>query len=245
MLKALRICGQARHQLICLVATCAVLLTTSVAAIDWPEFPVPKDSQVTIVTDDMDFNGLRMRAWEVRHEKGNAAILNFYRTQWKSPGSGGKPGFVESEAGDWNILSRVEKDYMLTVQTQKNASSEGYALLGITTLPAVMQKKSEPPELGIGFPKLSDSLVINDVHALDLGKKSRTLLIQNTRSVNDNYHYYRRHFLKQGWAEVGTPPPLKDGKVLMLARGSDELNMTIERTDNKTNIVAVLVQGAR
>jgi len=209
---------------------------------DWPEFSVPKESRLTVVSENMKFNGVDMRSWELNSHKGPEYILKHYRKAWTKPSKSsakGAPGYIENELDGWVILSRVEGDYLLTVQVDNKNKKKGNALLGISNLPGHEGKIV----LGKGFPMPGGSKVINDIYSTDIGKKSRLLVIQSSQPLMKNYNFYRRKYLSKGWIELSKPNEKKNNMIaLVLVKGTDELNITFEKKSGNTNIIAVMVK---
>jgi len=205
----------------------------------WPEFSTPKDSRLVVVSDDMVYNGVLMRSWELNSNKGSDYIKKFYINLWGKDTSEDSPAYLIDEFEKWTIVSRVEGDYMMTVQIDSGNKKTGHALLAISNLPS----KNSITVIGEGFPRPDRSRVLSDIHSNDIGKKSRTLIIQSEASMSKNYRFYRNKFINKGWIEISKPNErLNNLKALVMVKGSDELNITFEKMNKKTSIVVVMVE---
>lgn len=219
----------------------AVLISTTsfvTLADSWPVIPTPKDSKISVVSEDTIFNGVPMKMWEMNVNKKSEEVLDFYRKEWAKPTIKGAPGFTENEYGEWKLISRMEDEYLLTVQVKDRPLNRTLALIAMSTLP--MAKNLPAP--GKGFPVLADTLVMNDIKSSDGNKDSRTIIAQNNRPVTENIKFYRRLFRRKGWTEISEnlEPHPKAG-ALMFDKRNKELNLTVTKNNKKTDIVAVFV----
>ncbi|HTT07933.1 MAG TPA: hypothetical protein VMH34_04000 [Gammaproteobacteria bacterium] len=199
-----------------------------------PEFPPPPQAKVEWVAEDMVMNGIAMRVRRFESPASVEQVLGFYKQRWQD-GEKGELGYAETDALEpWQLLSRVERGRLLTVQVQPTASgSWGY--LGLSDLP---QFKGAP-RLGEGFPKLSGSRVLNDIVSNDPGKRGRSLLIANSLSIGINAAYYRDHYENEGWHkvmdEIGGRGALR---TLVYASGREKVSMVILKFEGETHIIA-------
>ena len=215
-----------------------ISITESIAS-NWPVFTAPKDSQMIVVSEDMIYNGVLMRSWELNSNKGAEYIKKFYTKLWGKNATDDNPGYLIDEFENWTIVSRVDGDFLLTVQIDSGNKITGHALLAITNLPS----KNSITVLGEGFPRPNGSNVLSDIFSNDIGKKARTLIIQSESSMSKNYRFYRNKFIKKGWIEISEPhEKLNNLKALVMVKGSDELNITFEKMNKITTIVAVMVK---
>ncbi len=204
----------------------------------WPVIPTPEDAKISVVSEDTIFNGVPMKMWEMNVNEKSEKVLDFYRKEWAKPTIKGAPGFTENKYGDWKLISRMEDEYLLTVQIKDRPLNRTLALIAMSTLP--MAKNLPAP--GKGFPVLADTLVLNDIKSSDGNKDSRTIIAQNSRSVSENIKFYRRLFRRKGWTELTEsldPHPVAG--MLMFDKRNKELNLTVTKSNKKTDIVAVFV----
>jgi len=223
----------------------AVMASTAAAVVQAGSFdakPVfPPKEQVEIVANDMTFNGVRMRQYEFHSKKTIDEILDFYRESWKRPSAVNLPGYLENKQKDWRVISRVEDDLFYTVQLRE--SSDGVqALVAVSELP----KLHKPPALGHGFPKPTSTQVFNDISAVDGKSTSRTLVMESGQAVPYAYDFYKQYFTDDDWSSQ--TPTLHEGEagklsddamMLVMVKGSKEIQMTFARKKGKTHIIAV------
>lgn len=204
----------------------------------WPDVDFPEQSQVTIVADDMVFNGVAMKTWSFTSWQPPAKVLSFYRALWKD-GQAGKPGYIEYEVGEWDVISHLQGDFQITVQLNKEENNTTMGLVGISRL----LKLDRAPVLARSFPRIGNMQIINEIKAVDQEKKSRTIVAVTDASVASSLKYLRSEFRRKGWEEE-TAFAQYSGEpafALMFRRRSAELNISLVRDADTTGIVAVFV----
>ncbi len=206
----------------------------------FPEFETPDFMHVTVVSDNMAFNGLQMKAYEFKSSKGIDDIKTFYNKLWN-----GK--IKQSTAGPWDIITHYDGEFLYAVQIENDASAGNQAKGLLSVSDPETGKTAGRKGIGKGFPRPALTDVINDISATDLGKKSRTLVMTNNKSVKTNYDFYRDHYIRRGWVELVKQGKNTAGRIdgpmtLMFNKGGDEVNITFASAGRKTNVVAVLVE---
>ena len=173
-----------------------LLFLLAMPAFAAPRFPAPPDATVGKLGDEMVLNGIPMHIRQFESRKSVQDVLEFYRDYWPR-GTAEKPGFTEIDAlAPWKIITRVEGDFIMTVQVTEQGEGGSRGLLGMSKLPDL---ERPPVETGKDFPKMKDSIVINDIESRDTGKRARTLQLANRYSVESNANYYRDHYINRGW----------------------------------------------
>ncbi len=207
-----------------------------------PAFVAPKSMSVTVVADNMVFNGMKMKSAEFSARGSVEDLIAFYHDEWDDK-------VKETKVGEVLVLSHYDGEFMFVVQIQKRKSalrSSGRQGALSTGLLSISEPGSVPArlDLGKGFPMLSSTKVVNDIANTDLGKQSRTLLLYNPRSVQDNLKFYKRQFAQKGWTELPqeTHKPVSGNATLIMNKGGDELNMAFSAIDGETSVVAVIVE---
>ncbi|MDZ7736790.1 MAG: hypothetical protein U5P41_12370 [Gammaproteobacteria bacterium] len=132
------------------ILACWALLMAAPATADSPDFPAPPRAQVSWVSSNMVYNGRVMQVRTFNSRLPAERVLQYYRNLWQH-GTKDRPGYMESDAMQpWRIISRIDKDYMMTVQVMsKGNDSTGHP--AASPLDDVFQ---ETPELGGGFPMM-------------------------------------------------------------------------------------------
>ena len=160
-----------------------------------PKFPPPPGSKIGLIAERMDVNGIEMDVRQFNSKRSVEEVLEFYREFWPK-GTEEKPGFTETDALEpWQIITRVEEGYLMTVQVTAAGQKGSSGLLGISKLP----DPENLPTLGKKIPKMSGSKVFNDIKTKDIGKNSRTVALINDFTVENNANFYRNYYTSQGY----------------------------------------------
>ena len=211
-----------------------LLQVTGVSAA--PKFPAPPDATVGMFGDAMVINGIPMQIRQFVSRNSVHDVLEFYRQYWPK-GTEEKPGYTETDVLEpWQIITRVEDGYLMTVQVMENGDSGSSGLLGMSRLP---NPEKALPTLGKDFPKMRGSTVFNDIENKDIGKRGRTLQLSNTFSVESNANFYRDHFTNQGWI-VDMDKGFSGGNAYAqrFSQGDTNVIITINKSKHGSVIVA-------
>ena len=173
----------------------ACLLLWSGLVLAAPKFPPPPGSKIGLIAESMVINGIEMNVRQFNSKRSVEEVLEFYREFWPK-GTEEKPGFTETDALEpWQIITRVEEGYLMTVQVTAAGQKGSSGLLGISKLP----DPENLPTLGKKIPKMSGSKVFNDIKTKDIGKDSRTVALINDFTVENNANFYRDYYTSHGY----------------------------------------------
>lgn len=220
-----------------LVAHIAVIVVTSVESIAAVEIPSPSWLERTLVADNMVINGLPSVVHYFETDRTLEELLDFYRQKWDESAAQ-KAGYREAEVGPWHVISKIDGQYLLTVQAQQKEAFTTKGYLAIGDLSAVQNKKDR----GKGVPKMSGSKIVNDLVSNDPGKKGRTMMIANSFSVSSNTDYYRNYYLSHGWGQL-MDQGSNDAQVLAFSRFGKEAHLVISKTSGSTMVVMNLIEN--
>lgn len=202
-------------------------------AADWPEFPVPDEAKVVVVGENMNINGLPTQIWELSSSRGPEEILGYYRQEWQDPAVSGGPGYIEKEAGGWQILSRSEEPYFYTVQVTEAAMGSSFGFLAVSMPMELVNHK--PDE----FAKPAGSEILLDLASDDAGKRGRVVQFKNLQSIEANYGFYRKRYMANGWNELSQLPLDSTKAMLLMNKGNGEISIVFNRVDNESYGVLV------
>ena len=160
-----------------------------------PKFPPPPGSKIGLITESMVFNGVEMNVRQFNSKRSVEEVLEFYREFWPK-GTEKEPGFTETDALEpWQLITRVEEGYLMTVQVTAAGRKGSTGLLGMSKLP----DPENLPKLGNKIPKMSGSRVFNDIKTRDPGKNGRTVALLNDFTVENNANFYRDYYTGHGY----------------------------------------------
>lgn len=205
-----------------LVAFVAALLPVLAQA--WPSFDRPDFVETDWVAGDMVYNGNRMYIENITCDCHYEKILAFYRKHWAEID---EKGFVENDLGELQQISRGNEDYFFSVQVKRDPADPEKTVgrLVITELPG---KRSVKVVLGSGVPMMGDSEVVSDISDAMPGKRARTVLLLNEKSIVDNMDFYRSHYEKAGWNSFLVPvDPSVGSQALSYRKDSVDINIAI------------------
>ena len=172
-----------------------LLILWSGLALASPKFPPPPGSKIGLIAEHMVINGIEMNVRQFNSKRSVEEVLEFYREFWPK-GTEKEPGYTETDALEpWQIITRVEEGYLMTVQVTAAGQKGSSGLLGISELP----DPENLPELGKKIPKMNGSKVFNDIKTKDIGKNGRTVALINDFTVQNNANFYRDYYTSQGY----------------------------------------------
>ncbi|WP_147250988.1 hypothetical protein [Arenicella xantha] len=222
--------------LIGLLMSCAI-----VTAKGFPDFPYSKEMDVLIVANDMQVNGIRMRAFQFKTSKDEAHIVDFYKGEWGEE-------MTDVLFGDWRILSHRDGDYLLTVQIEQGDHQLTHGTMGITPAFKLAEQSDRKlaklqKSVGKDFPMLPSSQVISDIRSEDLGQDSQTLMFSNKQSIRQNVNFYLRKMMSDGWQLLGSnAEQAAELGAFALNKGEQKMNLSFVRDQGVTYGVAVTLK---
>jgi len=210
-----------------------------------PDFPAPPGASVEWVGQNVEVNGIKSAIRAFHSKKSIEDVVEFYRREWKRPVEKDKPGFIESiDAAPWYIISRIEDDFLLTVQVQvnKNDQAASWGYLSTSPLPST---NSKAPKLGKTVPKIPGSFVMQEMKSDDPGKKASTLIISNTHSVRNNADFYRQHYQGKGWTtETDRNLGKNEGHSLVFKSRRNRVTIMLLKDKDYTRVVVNSVKNS-
>lgn len=222
-----------------LVAFLILISQTGLCALSWPRVSFPPNAQVSLVAEEMEVNGVKMKTWSFKTWLDLPAAMEFYRDMWQSPAGSDSPGFVEYEVGEWVVISRMEGEFQITVQFRKSATNTAEGLVGISELARLRKNRT----LASRFPRFGNMKIVNEIKAVDHSKSSKTIIALTDSSIAHSVKLLRSEFARKGWTEQTalTDPAGMDEFALIFQKRSSELNVSLVRDGAVTGIVAVFV----
>lgn len=179
----------------------ACLVGTDVTAEDEDVFdaiPLPPGADSAVVARDLLQNGYRVSIATLEPSASIDDTLTFYRERWAEPvveRSGNEiPGHLESTAGDWSILSRLDGKRNLVVQLREG-ENEIEGLVSILEL--------EQHDAPVGTPPLPPGgEIVSTTSAMDMGLDSTTTLVSSRSGPGSVAAFYRDRLARDGWQIV-------------------------------------------
>lgn len=204
-----------------------------------PDFPAPEDAQVSQVAQEITVAGRRMSVRAFVTEDTVEDVVDFYKDEWQTPPVPGAPGYaLDTEAiAPWTLLTRVEDDYVMTVQVMPRKPDGAFGFLALGRLP----EPGVPPEAPPAPPAMQGSEVLSNILSDDIGKNAQTAMLHNDKSLASNVTFYRNHY--RDW-RTDTDKEVSDGKMhaLSFTRGREQVVITIQSGRDGSHIVLNLIK---
>ena len=212
-----------------------LIFSTALSATSWPEMPFPADVKVNLVSENMVFNGVPMRTWVMRGQTSLESTTKFYRDSWKNIEDS---LYDEKNIDGWTYINSKQEGFLLTAKIGHNLG-QTQAYLGISNF----EDRIIGFKPGQNFLLPRGSIVINDIRESDIGKKQRYLLFSTQQSVSSTYEFYVRQLANKGWtASAMMIDPKKRDAVIALTKNGDEMNFSISKQGNRTQVNASWVE---
>lgn len=205
------------------------------AELDCPTFVEPR-ARLQWVAPYVVYNGVPMSIKRFDSDQKPADILAFYRQAWNAAGASAPQEYT---TGPWQNIATMRGKCFFTVQVQAAGSGSTGLLSATQALDKPRIASSEH-----ALPMMSGSTVISDIEHRDDGKNARTVLLNNSFSLDANADFYRQSLADQGWKLLnGYRMPTKKGPgvTLVLKRGVAETSIVITRDGANTMVLANLV----
>ena len=201
-----------------------------------PEIPIPDDMRVTYLGQNLRVNGNDVSVRTFQSTDSAQEIVDFYRKEWGEEGNPVDPGYTVTNLKEpWTLITRIEDNYLMTVQVQADWNDGSKGMLAISRLP----DRHRAPKLAEGFPSMGGSTVLNEVLSEDLGQSGRTLALGNSHDLATNVSFYRNRYRDGGWAIDMDQALGHRMHVLAVRKSRERVNLVLSRSkDGSTVIVA-------
>lgn len=155
-------------------ASTLLLANNSVAALAWPNIPIPNDAVAYAVGDQMTVNGIPLRVQGFFAKTTQSETANWFRQRL------GKH-VVENKLGSAIVLGRAEGQHYITVRL----SHEPHGTSGIVTIAhlhaAYYSRDTKKAEIERFLSRLPPgSKLVTQLQSADGGKQSRYYVLSNT-----------------------------------------------------------------
>jgi len=192
--------------------------------------PLPVNASIETIAVDMIQNGHRISIAKLETTSNIDDTLQFYREQWSAPLAEGVPGFVENNAGDWSIISRLEDGWNQVVQVRP--SDQG--LEGRISVMNLKPARGGRPQL----PMPSGANLLSSTESDDIGHTSNTFVVVARLGVDAVAEFYRRHFDTEGWSRV-SDQSLDGSQVMLLQRRGERAEIVVSRLPGSGSLAVV------
>lgn len=175
---------------------CVFTISNACHAYDIHDVADPPAALVTYVGDVIQ-NGLPIQMKQFSTEASVTELLAFYKQRWSDASNQHEnvPSYLEKQAGDWYVLSKMEGNNSVVVQARKanQGMTEGY--ISVTDMSDIREQNHWSSD----FPRMHGTKILSNTEALDKGRVAYTLVLYNEHSVRENRDYYRDNMSSSGW----------------------------------------------
>jgi hypothetical protein len=223
-----------RRYLLCILASSSLC-----HAYDIHDVADPPTASVIYVGDVVQ-NGLPMQMKQFSTDLSVTELLAFYKQRWSdvSKQQDNVPDYLEKQAGEWYVLSKMESSKSVVVQAKRSSQGITEGFISVTDMSRVRQ----PNQWSSEFPRMHDTQLVSNTESFDKGRLAYTLVLYNEHSVSENRDYYRNSMDSDGWQYTRGG---KQSNTAMLYFKKDKWHCDIavtEADDGKTIIFANLVE---
>lgn len=200
--------------------------------------PVPPWMETVLVAEKMVINGLPSEVHRFSANKSAREVVAFYRQSWQRNERGETPGCSIVTSDPWVVVTRLERRrYLLTVQVR---SIDHFSVIGYLSVADL--KRPDDAIKTNNVPMPGGSKIISDVVSYDPGRKGRTIMLTNDRSVQENSSFYMKHYTGRNWSVLMDQQQAK-GHVLFFQRRNNEAKVVVSRASGTTHVVINTVDG--
>lgn len=224
-----------------LLVVLAVTVSHTAVAGQWPQVVAPPRSTVAWVADDLNQNGVPMQIQTFSSPSSLDELTGFYRQQWASDGQAA----VESQLGEWHVIGQRQGDYYVTVQARQIGKQASEGFIVVNDLKPLLAGRAEIDDV---FPRMGGTVMISNTTTRDAGRSAKTLLLENTYTVNANASFYAGELKSSGWAlrtSFDRPENGRDTHVLYFERAAEACAITVADAGDGRTIIAVNLSGAK
>ncbi len=222
-----------RHSVI-FVATLILGLST-LAHAKPPSIPDPPDASVKTVSKTINYDGLPLKVQRFESRKSLDRVLSFYKKKWARPLEG-HPGYLHDTNQPWEVISRLEDGYLLTVQVRAKGRSQSWGYLAVSNMAEYLFDETPSAE---SFPSMQGSRIETNVSSEDPGLSGQTVVVSNAYSAQSNANFYKNHYADRGWlVDQNMVFDRGSNHILRLLKSGQELTMVIQAESGKTTVVA-------
>ncbi len=209
-----------------------------------PFVPFPKGTNISVVGEDIEVNGLPVMAYEFFSKNKAEEVAQFYRSEWsKTEGkSDVDQPYLETQVPGWKILSRLESGHNITVQIGRETIKGVQVLVGVSPLPTYLKRGNNRIQR-YRVPSLGRADIVSLVKSNDGGKKSEIYWIDSRDSVDSSFEAYKKYYQDEGYKVSGKRlinevSKRVDSASLHAVSDRERIRIDYVDVDSKTRIVA-------
>lgn len=203
------------------------------AEFQWPTFHYAPGMEIIWTADRMVYNGMPMKVENFKCECSVEEILAYYRGRWEKE----RKKVVENDLGVYLQIGFADRKFFYAIVVRPDSLDFEHAV-GRITISEMPNARMKRYVMGNGVPKPADSHIINDVQDAMPGKRSRTILMSNDGTVQENADYYRNYYRSKGWKSYLRPINNEIGaQAISYSLENKDVNIVIHTRDGRSQIL--------
>lgn len=202
------------------------------------DVPVPANTSLQVVADRMIHNGNRLSLASYTSSLPLEESVGFYRGIWLNANDGQLPGMIETQVGEWLLISRLRNGYNTVIQLKLSEAHKSIGFVSIMPVPGLIANE----------PFKSISLDVNALDGLELisstqtedGRRHSLLSVYSTsHSVDATTRQYIEHLIGQNWVVVSRQVHAQSN-VVLLNRKTQKIELVVSGDATRGGAVLVV-----
>jgi hypothetical protein len=189
--------------------------------------------EIEWTADRMMYNGMPMKVETFKCDCSDQHLIDYYRQRWEKE----KKQVVENRLGTFRQIGYADRKLFHAVMVKPDSldPNQSVGRITVSEIPGDDQKSYV---LGEGVPQTGDTRVINDVYDSMPGKRSRTILMHNGKSVQENYDFYTNYYRAKGWKSYLRPISSSIGaQAISYSLKNKDVNIVIYQQGGRSQIL--------
>jgi hypothetical protein len=200
--------------------------------------PVPVNTVVRIVSDDMIHNGSRVSLATYTSSLSLEESIDYYRGVWSGDTDSRIPGLVETQAGEWLMISRLRDGYNTVIQLRLAEPHKSTGFVSIMAIPGRVPNESSRNTVDNTNP-IDGLQLLSSTQSSDGTRLSRLSVYSSSQSIESTTRLYVKHLLDQDWVVVSERVHAQS-KVVLMNRKSQLVELVVIRETSRGGSVIVV-----
>lgn len=192
---------------------------------DYDDFPVMDEMSVFSLIENSVQNNRPLRVRGFTADVNREQVINYYHREWDGE-------VDDSTYGQWDQISTLNDDCMMTVQVARVAGGTTEGRLVISNVPTAAANEA----VGADLVKPVGATVVSDLRTEDAHKNGRVAVITAEGSPVEVARFYLSQMINKGW---GLERRFEEGggMVLVFRRGLDSTNILLLKSLSGTQVL--------
>lgn len=235
------------HSLSCLSAKALILLMFATpvysSAKQLADVPVPFNTQVQVVANNMTHNGNRLWLATYTSSLSLEESIDFYRSVWRDDPDSSIPGVVQTQSAEWLMISRLQDGYNTVIQlrlAEPHKSTGFMSIMAVSDMAGTDLDTTEFTGGGLNSTAALDNLkLLSSTQSTDSGRTSQLSVYASAQSIESTARQYVKHLRDQSWVLVSEQAHAQS-KVVLLNRKSRHIELVISNDTTRGGSVIVV-----